>query len=711
MGYIKTLALLTWAALMFTYPGPSFAQAPFRPYKSNELLVKYKTDDMAARSALNSAARVHSAHAIGNGRIHRIILEPDMTVDQALEIYAANPDVEFVEPNYILRTQAFPNDTSFSQLWGLNNTGQIVSGYVGTPGADMDAAPAWDITTGSTDVIVAVIDTGSDIDHPDLAANIWTNPGEIADDGIDNDGNGFIDDVHGWDFADGDNDPRDASGHGTHVAGIAGAVTDNNRGIAGVAWEVRIMPVRFLNAFDEGTTSDAIDAIQYAVNQGAKIINCSWGGAGYSASLRNVMANANALFICAAGNNGVDADVAPYYPAAYNCTNIISVAASDQNDQMAWFSNYGTVNVDVAAPGVRIYSLDNGRQTLWSDNFNDGLLNGWTTGGSGDAWEIADPPAAPGAPALGSSPSASYSNNADTWAMLPTQNLSSASASLLTFRIIGSSETYADYLRLEVSTNGSTWTALQLKVGSSVYYPGITGSLPYWMTALADLGPWDGDPQLYLRLRFSSNAATNGAGFFIDDMSLTTADATDSYQYMQGTSMAAGYVSGLAALIQSEDDTLSPQEIKTIITGSVDLDQNFLEQVASGGRVNAYNALTLLRELSLSANAASSSRVQLSWSSAVALDALVTIQRRVDGQTTFSTIGQVDANITNYDDNGVSAETIYFYRVQAQTLAGASGYSNQTLASTITATGSSVAGSSGGGGGGGGCFIQSLGKW
>lgn len=704
----KTVTALALIAFTVLSAGHSFAKSHARPYKAGELLVTYKTHPRVSdRSAVQGAARVRKARAIGSSRIHHIVLDSDTTVEQALAAYAKDPNVEIVEPNYILQAQAIPDDASFSQQWGLYNTGQMVGGHVGTPGVDMDAPSAWSITTGNPSVIVAVVDTGCQINHPDLAGNIWTNPGEIAGDGLDNDGNGFVDDVHGWDFSDGDNDPQDATGHGTHVAGIAAAAGDNNRGIAGVAWRAAIMPVRFMNAFDQGTTADAIAAIQYALKNGAKIINCSWGGAGYSATLRNVMTGADALFVCAAGNNATDTDAVPYYPASYSSANIISVAASDPMDQLAWFSNYGTVTVDVAAPGVSIYGLDDSRQTLWSDDFNDGVLDGWTTGGSGDAWDIEDPPSAPGAPALGSSPYGNYVNSADAWARLPAQDLSGFSASQLSFLIIGSCQTGADYLYLEVSTNGTNWTALPVKIGSSVRYSGITGSLPYRMKALADLGPWDGEPQVYLRLRFTSDGSVTGAGFFIDNMTLSAAGGADSYQLMQGTSMAAGYVSGLAALIQAENGSLTPVEVKSIIEKSVDLNGHVLDSVASGGRINAYNALTLLRELSLTASVQADDSIRLDWNASVPLTDRITIQRRMDGQVDFSNIGQVDADTTSYTDDHVSGDGIYYYRIQAETLLGDSGYSHQTYADAVNSSVGST-GSSAGGGGGGGCFVQTI---
>lgn len=698
---VFAVLMIVWITL---YAFNSAVASQLRPYKEGELLVQFKAGTRSSgRIAVQSSAGVRRSQAIGRSRIHHVLLEPGVSVDQALAVYAASPDVEFVEPNYMLRTQAFPADPLFDQQWGLYNSGQFIGGYAGTAGADLDAPQAWDIATGQNEVVVAVVDTGCDLNHPDLAANIWTNPGEIPDNGVDDDGNNLIDDVHGWDFSDLDNDPQDASGHGSHVAGIIGAVGNNELGIAGLAWRVRIMPLRFMNAFEEGSTADAIAAIEYALDKGAMIINCSWGSSSYSRFLRKVMANSNALFICAAGNNGRDTDYKPFYPAGFEDDNILSVAASDQMDRLAGFSNYGTASVDVAAPGVRILSLSHGRRSLWSEGFQAGLPGGWATGGDGDTWGAGGPPATTGASALAVNPSGNYSNDADTWALAPVQDLSNVSAGQLTFQIIGRSQSDVDYLSLQLSTDGSTWYPSPLQMGGVTGYKGISGNIPFWMTVKADLGTYDGQPQLFIRLHFNSNATDTATGFFIDNLLLTTADPRDSYQNMQGTSMAAASVSGLASLILSENNGLSAQELKSIIESSVDLNQNLLDKVASGGRVNAFNALTLLSDLSLDAVSATADRIQLSWTTQEQLGSLVYIERRSENQADFETVAQVDAGATTFADVDLIAGSTYYYRVQAETRDGRSGYSNQTLATTLETnpTGS-------GGGGGGGCFVDAM---
>jgi subtilisin family serine protease len=286
---------------------------------------------------------------------------PGAGVGDVLGWASRTPGVLYAEPDFVIAPKALPNDPSFGQLWGLNNTGQ--SG--GVADADIDAPEAWNTTTGSRSVVVAVIDTGIDYTHPDLAANAWRNPGEIAGDGIDNDRNGFVDDVYGWDFANNDANPMDDNGHGTHVSGTIGGVGNNGVGVAGVNWQVSIMGLKFLDGSGSGSTSAAIAAVNYATRMrrdfGINVVatNNSWGGGGFSTALRDAIdagGRAGILFVAAAGNEATNIDTTPSYPAGYAGTSIISVAATDRSNQVASFSNVGATNVDLAAPGVSIYS-------------------------------------------------------------------------------------------------------------------------------------------------------------------------------------------------------------------------------------------------------------------------------------------------------------------------------------------------------------------
>ncbi|BET69262.1 hypothetical protein ASA1KI_41800 [Opitutales bacterium ASA1] len=264
---------------------------------------------------------------------------------------------EYVEPDYIVRPHRVPTDAAFTdgRLWGLRNTGQ----NGGSSGVDIDAVRAWDITTGSSDVIVAVIDSGIRYTHQDLAANMWRNPGEIPGNGIDDDGNGFIDDVHGINAVNDSGDPMDDDGHGTHVAGTIGAVANNAGEHVGVAWNVRLMALKFFNASGGGTYSDLLQCYDYAVAHGAHVINCSFGSEASATSERRALEAARdrgVLVVASAGNESSDSDVSPRYPANYDLSNIIAVAAIDRTGARASFSNYGATTVHLGAPGVSILS-------------------------------------------------------------------------------------------------------------------------------------------------------------------------------------------------------------------------------------------------------------------------------------------------------------------------------------------------------------------
>ncbi|MFZ5988129.1 MAG: S8 family serine peptidase [Bacillota bacterium] len=260
---------------------------------------------------------------------------------EAIDKLKSNSYIKYAEPDYELKTDnTVPNDPDFSKLYGMNK---------------ISAPQAWDKTTGNSSVVVGVIDTGIDYNHPDLKDNMWKNPGEIPNNGIDDDKNGYIDDIYGWDFVNNDNNPMDDHYHGTHCAGTIAGVGNNGIGVAGVTWKAKLVALKFLDNNGSGYTSNAIKAVDYANKMGFPITSNSWGGGGYSQALRDVIA-AGGLFVAAAGNRGTNNDSSPFYPASYDCNNIISVAATDSNDNLASFSCYGVNSVDIAAPGVSIWS-------------------------------------------------------------------------------------------------------------------------------------------------------------------------------------------------------------------------------------------------------------------------------------------------------------------------------------------------------------------
>jgi subtilisin family serine protease len=297
---------------------------------------------------------------LAGGELALVRLAPGAHVADAIEALERDPAVVYAEPNYIVHAAAAPNDPRFPELHGMDNTGQTG----GTPDADIDAPEAWDSSVGSRDVVVGVVDTGIDHGHEDLAANAWVNPGEVPGNAVDDDGNGVIDDVHGFNALAASGDPLDDNGHGTHVAGTLGAVGDNGVGVVGVNWAVQVMGLKFLSASGSGTLADAIAVIDYAVAQrnagvNLRVLSNSWGGGGFSQALLDAItaaSDAGILFVATAGGSASDNDVVPSYPASYEAPNVVAVAATDDNDQLASFSNFGATSVDLGAPGVNILS-------------------------------------------------------------------------------------------------------------------------------------------------------------------------------------------------------------------------------------------------------------------------------------------------------------------------------------------------------------------
>lgn len=329
---------------------------------SNRIIVKLKQGVMAsAASKIFSSVGVQSEHKFNAVNMSVLNLVKGKQSKAVIRALMQSGIVEFAEPDRMLYINAVPNDPVYPLLWGLNNTGQTF----GTVNADIDADLAWDITVGDPNVVVGVIDTGVDYNHPDLAANIWVNPGEIPGNLIDDDGNGYIDDVHGINAVVGSGDPMDDNSHGTHVSGTIGAVGNNNIGVVGVSPQVKIMGLKFLDATGSGSTIDAIECLNYAAMMkstygvNVKLTSNSWGGGGADPALLNAIQVNNALdilFIAAAGNNGTNNDIIPSYPSNYDVPNVIAVAATDHNDTLAVFSQFGANTVDLAAPGVDIYS-------------------------------------------------------------------------------------------------------------------------------------------------------------------------------------------------------------------------------------------------------------------------------------------------------------------------------------------------------------------
>ena len=344
--------------------------------------VKEGRDLDALHRQLGTRGRKLFRHATrGRGPDLEVIELPRGRREEVLAALRASGLVGYAEPDYRMKALIEPNDFRFydGSQWNLKNTGV----YGGTVGADIDAPDAWDLRNSAAGVIVAVVDTGIRLTHEDLRGNLWTNPGETgldaaghdkATNGIDDDGDGYIDDVHGINAITGSGNPNDDYGHGTHVAGIIGATGNNSVGIAGVAWRVQLMALKSLDATGEGTISDAIECLDYARAHGAKIVNASWGSYQFtSQALRDAISNlrdAGIIFVAACGNSSADNDANPLFPASYEFDNIISVAASTRTDNAASFTNWGHTTVDLAAPGATVFSTWNGADNDY--RYNDG---------------------------------------------------------------------------------------------------------------------------------------------------------------------------------------------------------------------------------------------------------------------------------------------------------------------------------------------------
>jgi subtilisin family serine protease len=326
-----------------------------------QIIVNFKENvDPATKADVRRAEGLEKAKGLEliGAEVDKVKGQP---VEAAIRALNGRPDVEYAEQDYIVHATGYADEPRFGELWGLNNTGQ----NGGTPDVDINALEASAVTQGDPNLVVAVIDSGADFSHPDLSGRRWVNPGESGGgketNGIDDDGNGFVDDVNGADFANNDGNPFDDNGHGTHVSGTI-AASVNGQGVVGVAPNVKIMALKITNASGSGSISDAIEAIGYAKSKGAKISNNSWEiGGFFSQALKDAIDTSNSLFVAAAGNGGADQigdniDVSPDYPASYTSPNILSVAAVDRQGNRAPFSNFGANSVDVSAPGVDVLS-------------------------------------------------------------------------------------------------------------------------------------------------------------------------------------------------------------------------------------------------------------------------------------------------------------------------------------------------------------------
>jgi subtilisin family serine protease len=505
-------------------------------------------------------------------------------------------DIEIVEPNYIRKFQGtIPNDFYNFDLWGLQK---------------INAQGAWDITKGSSEVVVAVIDSGVDYTHEDLAQNIWINTREIPDNGIDDDGNGYIDDVYGIapGYSDISNievtDPMDVNGHGTHVAGIIGAVGNNGKGVVGVNWNVKILSCNAaspVSALLSGTL-ECYAYIGLMKDRGVNIkaVNASYGGS-YSyaeeLSIQSKLKAKGILLIAAAGNQGKNNDTAPTYPCNYNLDNIICVASTDRNDNLSWFSNYGN-SVHVAAPGEEIYST----YPITSENFNPSFCNNIFfdnfESGTGN-WYFGSPAGLSTKYSL--SPTHSITDSVDgnypNNTLIPIISRNIDLSSYKNSKIFGYFSV-RPYLATE-DTGGLIFSYNDLdKIfipfvinGNIIDLLNIRGKWKSWSFYIPkDFRKYNSQIALVL---ISNNDGVTDDGVYWDDIGICSISSpTNKYAPLQGTSMAAPFVTGLAALIWSKEPQLSYLDVKNRILSSVDVLPQLSGKVASSGRINSYKALS-----------------------------------------------------------------------------------------------------------------------
>lgn len=331
-----------------------------------EFLIQFKENTNVYRQhrILNRISIAPIKEVSKEGRIFKISRPLVERPEGSIEVLSAIREIDLVEPNRYWKLRRLPQDPAFHRLWGLKNVGQMAMGDMpttkGVSGVDIEIEKVWETNVGSRAVKVAVIDTGVNYNHADLKPNIWVNEAELnGKPNFDDDGNGCVDDIHGCNFVSNTGDPMDDDGHGTHVAGTIGAVANNNIGVAGINWEVSLIPIKFIDDQDHGTSENAVRAIDYAVKVGARILSNSWGDYYPSEIIKQAIERAekaNALFVVACGNDTFDNDVIKDYPSSYDIDNILAVAAVDNSGGLASFSNYGKTSVDIAAPGENILS-------------------------------------------------------------------------------------------------------------------------------------------------------------------------------------------------------------------------------------------------------------------------------------------------------------------------------------------------------------------
>jgi subtilisin family serine protease len=583
------------AALLAALPAAALAAPRWVP---GEVLVSFKAGTDAARRAGALEARAHVPIAALDDRWAQVRLRPGETVEEALAAYLGDPAVEWAQPNYVYRAFAAPAaEPLYGRQWALRNTGQTVDAtYLqgggtlytgnsaaagvpsnpGTPGADIDAERAWNLVHDCRPVVVAVVDTGVNYTHQDLAGNMWHDPAAATT-------------VYGADFVDGDGDPRDDHGHGTHVAGIIAAQGDNGVGAAGVCWSARIMAVRVLDATGGGTTASISQGIGYAVAHGAGVVNLSLGANATDVALSSALtaaSDAGVVLVVAAGNEGADNDVTPVYPCDAPSPDLLCVAALDQNFNLATFSNHGARTVDVAAPGTNILSSWTGTSTV----LDEPLTGGWSFSGAGFGYaQLFDRTGAHVADALADPPgNGLYRTPADdrVWKTFDTSGADVATVEFLAALDVSN----GDWLRAACrSVTGDPFgraDTVLLAEDTNLHSGGF-------FQVGFDLGGCRGaSSTLGFQLQSFLPTSSGDRGVVFALMAFRKLSRNDtSYDTIHGTSMATPVVAGIAALVRAYQPQFTPADVYGAVTGGGRAVPSLAGKVKSGNAAQAYGAL------------------------------------------------------------------------------------------------------------------------
>jgi subtilisin family serine protease len=585
-------------------------------FVTGEVLVQYHSG--ASQSQIDKVEATHSLQLLGVIKsigVHQYRISSVMVVDETIELLNAEPIVQLVEPNYISKTESFtmPTDPGFKNLWYLENTGQIVNGIQGEEGFDIDWLEAMEVYDPKELVVVAVLDSGTAYYHPEFWSlsgswtTLWLNYPELNGiDYYDDDNNGYIDDIWGYDFFDNDTVPVDENGHGTLCASIIAGIHNNAIKGIGISPDVEIMTLRVGNDLGQVSSFAWMSAMEYAADNGAKILNCSFGGPSYSwfgqETIRE-MEDRGILVVCAAGNNGTNNDDLPQYPANYLGSNVLSVASVDPKGNLSYFSNYGVRTVDIAAPGSSIFGAAVSRSPHYFQNF-DGYVGDWATYpladnySSFEYWDLFE--YEPGNMALSDSVDsfgelAYYEGWTHTVAQSPLINLSGLMGPLLKFDIVFQLEAQwfifdTDLLFVEASLDETNW-----RVIDTIYGAGASGQI---RAEQVDLSYYE-NQSIYIRFRLKTDLYANYLGVLIDNFEISFVKAFDysgnEHQFSDGTSFAAPIVSGVAALALAQRPELKAFDLKllTLFSAYMDPHESLEGRLRTEGMVNAHNAIAL----------------------------------------------------------------------------------------------------------------------